>query len=673
MMLDLDQFPPHLKIKIAALGDDPEFEEIQAALSTPIDERGLSRRRFLQGAAATGGAAAVGFGPLSNVAAAMEPLGEGDPILIVVQMGGGNDGLNTVVPVGDPAYRQLRRATSVANGAIPLGEGGLALHPALPRLAARYGQRKVAIVRGVGNPDIDRSHFSSVATWMAGTSGTDRTSGWLGRYLDTLPDSPEGLRGVTLDSSVPLHLFGRRSEVSSLGPLGPFGSDRTSSAEAALFTALRGMGADSTLGAMGLAVGLTNRRAIDHARLFEPAYVGSTGSSDASLVAQMQRAAAVINANLGVRVFGVSLGSFDTHSNQLWQHQNLLEDFDAAIDAFYAGLDATWRDQVLIMTFSEFGRRAAENGSGTDHGTAAPVLVIGDRVRGGLHGTQPSLTELDSIGDPAVTVDFRSVYASMLEGWLGVDSVPILGRSYPELSLVGSRPQAKPKPKPAGKGRYAPFADAGGFVTQQYLDFRGVRPTPGNRSLWIRRVNGRSYTLTRTLETFFVGSMFYTPGIPINRMSLNLLGRPADYDDLVRWCALDRAQGRRAVVVEMVTDPAFRARYSRIWSSDLVNRLHSDLTGKAPTSGVRTTWTNAVHRNVNDGAIDMIVAISETSDGKRRRRNEALAASVQNGLLRRAPTTASYQAWAAKLDAGTSMGSMLYSVFRSNSYRARFA
>lgn len=672
-MHDLDQFPPHLRAGIAVLGDDPEFEDIQASLSTPIDERGFGRRRFLQGAAAAGGATALAFGPFAKMAAAMEPLGDGDPILIVVQMGGGNDGLNTVVPVNDPVYRQLRRATSVAAGAIPLGEGGLALHPALPKLAARYGQRKVAIVRGVGNPDLDRSHFSSVATWMAGTSGADRTSGWLGRYLDTIPDATEGLRAVTLDSSVPLHLLGLRSEVSSLGPFGPFGSDRTSSAEAALFTALRTMGADSSLGPMGLAVGAANRHAIDNARTFEPAYVGSTGNGDTSLVTQMRRAAAVINANLGVRVFGVSIGSFDTHSSQMWQHQNLLEDFDAAIEAFYAGLDATWRDQVLIMTFSEFGRRVAESASGTDHGTAAPVLVIGDRVRGGLHGTQPSLTDLDTFGDPSPTVDFRSVYASVLEGWLGVDSTPILGRSYPTLPLVGSRPQAAPTPKPATSGKYVPFADAGRFVTQQYADFRGIVPSAANRSLWVRRLNGGSYSIARTLETFFVGSTFYKPGLPVNRMSINLLGRPASYEDLLRWCEISRTQGMRAVVVEMVTDPVFRERYSRLWSSGLVVRLHTDLTGRAPSTSVRTTWMDAVHRNVNTATIDMIVAISATSDGTRRRRNEAMAASVQSGLLRRTPSASSCQAWGAKLDAGTTVASMLYSFFRTAEYRARFA
>ena len=387
---------------------------------------------------------------------------------------------------------------------------------------------------------------------------------------------------MTLDGAVPLHLLGRRSQVSALGNDGPFGSNRSNGAEVALYDAMMGLGSGTGRGPLGEAVGAANRLALSRARDVTPAFADASVGQAASLTAQLHRAALLINANVGTRVLGATLESFDTHRDQRWMHNHLLTDFDAAIERFYAVLDPKWADQVVLMTFSEFGRRAQDNGSGTDHGTSAPHVVIGDRVRGGLHGTQPSLTDLDSRGDLRVTVDLRSMYASVLGGWMGVDPAPILGGSYPQIPLFSSTPQPyRPKAMAADK-RFAPFHDAGRFIDQQYLDFRDRHPTAAQRDLWVRRVLGSSWSINSTMERFYEGSRFYTPGIPIQRLAINLTGAPASFDDFERWCALHRMYGLRAVVAELIGNERFRARYTRLWGMSMViDRLNRDLTGRA--------------------------------------------------------------------------------------------
>ena len=174
-----------------------------------------------------------------------------------------------------------------------------------------------------------------------------------------------------------------------------------------------------------------DKGSIDLAREF--AALGEQSTSGEMLTRQLRTAAQVINLNLGVRVLGATLSSFDTHRDQRWMHNHLLTDLDTAIETFYATLDPAWAGQVVLMTFSEFGRRAGDNGSGTDHGTSAPLLVIGDRVRGGLHGTHPSLTDLGQPRRPARDVDFRSCTPRLLARWMGADPTAILRRPYPRL------------------------------------------------------------------------------------------------------------------------------------------------------------------------------------------------------------------------------------------------
>ncbi|HEX2578508.1 MAG TPA: DUF1501 domain-containing protein [Aquihabitans sp.] len=416
--------------------DDFDPRRIRDALSISGDRiaGNMTRRRFLQGSLAAAATAAV-------LPACKPVVGRHDQgILVVLHLGGGNDGYNTVVPIGNGPYRDRRGSLAITNP-LPL-DASFGLHPALPKLRDRFKAGKVAVVQGVGQATVsDLSHFSSTASWMAGTAGTSRSSGWLGRWLDGVPGSADGLRAVAMGSSVPLHLQGQRSVVTALDTGGDlFGADRTEPWMTSVYDTVSAFGAAPTgkgvwADKLATAGAASVRLADDLTPMFTPELPNDSLTSQLTLIARL------INAGLGIRVFDATLGSFDTHDGQLWEHDLLLKDLDAAIAAFYATLAPGWGSKVSLMTFSEFGRRPQANGSaGTDHGTSSCLLVIGDNVKGGFHGQFPRLDDLDARGNAKVHVDHRSVYASVLRGWLGGDDRALLGAAYPDLGLFARLP-----------------------------------------------------------------------------------------------------------------------------------------------------------------------------------------------------------------------------------------
>ena len=467
---------------------------------TVFDRQSLSRRRFLKGTAITAGAVAAGpyIGMLEGFAA--PPVADNQGILITIYLAGGNDGLNMVVPVGDAAYAGLRPVLKITNGH-SVGNG-FALHPSLVKLKTRFDEGKVAIVRGVGYQPADLSHFSSADIWMHGWGGaTTPTTGWLGRYLDTLPNTAqESLYGVGLHGGVNPHLAGATSHASSL-PLSignAFGIDRKDPSDARMYDTLIRLGSGASgLGALGDEYNDAESGFMQLAQRIRPAYGFPDQPTD--IQEQLVLAANLINANLGIRVIDAGLDGFDTHSDQAAFHATLLSRLDAAIDGFYRTLDPKWKTQVTIMTFSEFGRRAEENGDGgTDHGTAAPLFVIGDHVNGGLHGAQPSLTKLDDNGNVVPTVDFRSVYASVLRDWLKADDKDVLGKTYDDLSLFRASPAA---PFTASESGYWLAGPSGGvrgmgrgtkFASIPHLahPIVGGAATPSHMGLWLVTATG---------------------------------------------------------------------------------------------------------------------------------------------------------------------------------------
>lgn len=378
-----------------------EFEDIQAELSVTeqLSRSLVSRRAFLQASAAGIGISMLP-GWLRDEAWAAPPLGANDGVLVVIQMGGGNDGLNTVVPTDNGTYYDKRKTLAIASSAaLPLAPG-VGFHPALTKLKTRFDSGKVAVVQGVGYANPDLSHFTSVAHWMSGWGGAGaQRTGWLGRYLDGLGTDP--FYGVNIGNSIPLHFQGSQTSATTLPQRadGLFGANQTDPVVSRLAGGIRNFGASSTgLGSLTDLVAATERRSIDLAGQVSGSF--NPALSSGNLIPKMTLCARLINANLGIRVFGVSCGDFDTHSDQAGSHNTRLAEIDNAIEAFFATLGSASTGRVTLMTFSEFGRRVDVNGSGgTDHGTASPLFLVGDKVRGGLYGAQPSLTNLDTHGN----------------------------------------------------------------------------------------------------------------------------------------------------------------------------------------------------------------------------------------------------------------------------------
>jgi uncharacterized protein (DUF1501 family) len=415
-----------------------------------------TRRSFLRTSILGGAVAATlpafvdrTFAALNNAAlgsATQVATGKDAPILVIVQLSGGNDGLNTLIPYADDAYHRARPRLAVAPGAVLRLDDHVGLNPALAQLHALHGEGHAAILQGVGYPNPNRSHFRSMEIWQTATDAgkTDR-HGWLGRYFDNCCRGADPATGVSIGDRMP-------QAFSAATPLGitlrnprqfrfsddPEMQDDADANEGGSIGALDG-GTRSDLGALDYIERVALDAQVSSDRIAEiagrhrdaPPYPANKLAQDLSLIAQL------IAGGMPTRVYYAGMGGFDTHAKQAGQHEQLLGALDAALGAFVKDLKAQGNfDRVLVMTFSEFGRRVAENGSdGTDHGTAAPMFLVGGGVRPGLVGAAPSLVDLDH-GDLKHTVDFRSVYATLLEKWLRAPSAKVLGRQFPLLGFL---------------------------------------------------------------------------------------------------------------------------------------------------------------------------------------------------------------------------------------------
>jgi uncharacterized protein (DUF1501 family) len=398
-----------------------------------------TRRQFLAGAAAC----------VPWVRGLQSPgrPGAGGRSLVVVELNGGNDGLNTVCPAEDPRYRRARPTLRLdPKQAAGLG-GGLFLHPSLAKLARWFERGKAAALMGVGYPDPDRSHFRSLDIWHSGsTAAGDPTHGWLGLAADQLAAAGVATPALALGTlRVPLALLARRLTVPSLRALEDYQVlvDRSLGARSQrrrerIARVPPGTGSEEDSLADHLA--RTAQAAYDSAeRLREAvaAYRPAAEFPDTGLGRGLALAARVLASRFGARIFHVAQGGYDTHAAQAGTHALLLADLADSLDAFLRDLEAYGLlDETLVLTFSEFGRRLAENASkGTDHGAAGPMLAFSGRVRPGIHGGPPDLADLDS-GDVRSTMDFRSVYASVLEDWLAVDARAVLGGDFAKAAFL---------------------------------------------------------------------------------------------------------------------------------------------------------------------------------------------------------------------------------------------
>lgn len=385
----------------------------------------MDRRQFLKISAGALGLLAAGGG----AALARE---SGARALVLVELAGGNDGLNTLVPGADPLYRKLRPSLSLPARELLGLEQGMSMHPALGPLATLWEGGELAWIQGVGYPEPNRSHFRSIEIWETGSDSEDfLPEGWLTRVWEgRLPKSALG-GGVVLGQG-------------DVGPLAGAQMRALVMEDPKRFVRqarrLRQVQASATNPALAHVLQV-QANILQGAELLEQKLEQAPRLAQrfpaSGLGRQLELAARMILAQVPVSVFKVTLGGFDTHAGQPPKHERLLRELAAGLAALRENLVAAgrWGD-VLVMTYSEFGRRAAENGSGgTDHGTAAPHLLLGGAVKGGLYGQQPSLSALDR-GDLRFTVDFRRLYSTVAREWWKLPAQEALGGAFKPLGLI---------------------------------------------------------------------------------------------------------------------------------------------------------------------------------------------------------------------------------------------
>lgn len=482
---------------------DPDISTVDALreLSTtvPDDPLSLDRRRFLQmigagvGAgmvAGTGGSLLDAIIPGHDPSAwALGPVGPNDGILVVIGMYGGNDGLNTVVPIDDGLYRDQHGSLAIPAGeTLPL-DGDSGLHPNLTALKQFWDDDKLAIVEGIGHTDVDEfSHFNSMAKWMSGRPAGVTSSGWIGRWLDGYLGSGKDLfAAAEVGHSLPLHMIGERSVATTVPTSRPgFGVPREwrVDADRQLFSTIRGMAGAHTAGSWIGRIGQAQIDGLDVADTLSPVIPPDNELPGTEIVAKLEVAARLINANLGFRVLTAGFGDFDSHAGQPNMHSTRMQELNSAVQAFFGTLDPTWSGRVTVMTFSEFGRTSfANDGQGTDHGSSAPHFVFGANVKGGFYGQRPSLAGLRRWERMATHVDMRDYYGSVIDGWLGGGASTILPGSRENLGLFnsgpstgGSTPTFQP---PVALGTFVGMAPERLYDSRSGVGGRSTRIGPG--------------------------------------------------------------------------------------------------------------------------------------------------------------------------------------------------
>lgn len=393
----------------------------------------------------------------SRDSAVQAATGKDGEILVVLQLAGGNDGLNTLVPYADDAYHQARPRLKKGAGDVRKLNDYVGLSNMLPYMGELYGEGDLAVVQGVGYPNPNRSHFVSTSIWETADPRNRSNTGWLGRYFDNDCGGSDPTVGVSLKKTQP-EAFGavENPGISLSTPqlyrwihgggesdmAEEFFAELNTPAESASGSSIEEVGKSggkvgedslAFLERVALDAQVSSKQILEIAGHYNSKvrYPGTPLARSLNLVGRM------IAGSMPTRVYYVSHGGFDTHQGQENRHDQLLGQMDEALKAFFTDLRQQGNyERVTLMTFSEFGRRAAENASGgTDHGKGSCLFVAGGAVKGGLYGKHPSLTDLDK-GDLKFSVDFRSVYATLIEDWLKGHGKPVVRGDFEKLGFI---------------------------------------------------------------------------------------------------------------------------------------------------------------------------------------------------------------------------------------------
>ena len=369
-----------------------------------------------------------------------------DPILVVIQLTGGNDSLNTLIPYGNSLYYENRNTVAIPQDEVIAIDDNFGFNPAMRPVKHLYDQGKVALIQGVGYPNPNRSHFRSMDIWHTCEPDKQGPEGWLGRVIrDIDPNGENVLTGVNFGRGLPRALAVPGVPVASVAVLETYGvltgiseePDRTDALDVFARMYAPTIGSGPVMDYLGQ-TGLDALRGADILKTAPDRYVSSIEYADNAISKNLQGISKVLNANLGTRIFYTQHGGYDTHANQGPVHPKLWTELSQAISDFYADLaEHDVSEDVLMFVFTEFGRRVKDNGSGTDHGSGGLAFAIGDPVKGGMYSEYPSLKEGDLLeGDLQFNIDYRGVYGSMIENWLHLDPIPVVGGNFEQLDFV---------------------------------------------------------------------------------------------------------------------------------------------------------------------------------------------------------------------------------------------
>ena len=364
-----------------------------------------------------------------------------DTVLVVCQLSGGNDGLNTVVPYADSLYYKYRPTIGHKEDVVLKLNDQLGFHPSMKGLHALYKEGKVAVVTNVGYPKPNRSHFKSMDIWQSASPDDKMKHGWIGRHFDIALKNqpPNPIVALGLSTEKPLALVGDTASIPCFASLTDVSNMLGDANSEKLLRDIQGM--DAMTGSPTRVVQQANKSALDAMSVLSKqlsTFAPKQTYGDDAFGKGFKQISQLIGASSSTRVVYFSAGGFDTHSRQLDTHAKLLGNFSDAVLAFHREMEAIGKgDKVVVLVFSEFGRRTAENASqGTDHGAAAPMFVIGGKVKGGVHGSKPDLSDLQD-GDVRFKTDFREVYSATLDQWMGGDSEVVLGQKFNHVPIFG--------------------------------------------------------------------------------------------------------------------------------------------------------------------------------------------------------------------------------------------
>jgi len=382
--------------------------------------------------------------------------GKDSTILVILQMAGGNDGLNTVVPYANDFYRRARPQLGLSATSVLKLSDQIGLHPSLAGFKELYDAGHLSLVQGVGYPNPNRSHFRSTEIWQtASDSNKFSRSGWLGRYFDNACAGAEPTVGISVGQQAPQAFVSNSGKGVCMDNPQNYRFKGAADTEASFRKMVEAEDDSNSGGSIGMlngafqhtgsALDFIERTALDAQVSSDTVREISSRAKNiadypaSQLGNSLKLVARLIAGGMHTRVFYASQGGYDTHANQAPAQQRLLKDLGDSTKAFIEDLKAQGNfSRVLLMTFSEFGRRVAQNANGgTDHGAAAPLFIVGEKVKAGLCGVYTSRAPAVLFqGDLKYTVDFRSVYATVLENWLKTSSMPVLGAAFPRLNLV---------------------------------------------------------------------------------------------------------------------------------------------------------------------------------------------------------------------------------------------